>query len=53
MTNGRLKEIIDVPLDHIQHSARSTLVPLVIFSMGDQDNKNENFYCIHHTCRNK
>lgn len=47
------KEIIDVPLDHIQHSAMSTRVLSVIFSMVGLDNKNENFYHIHHTCKNK
>lgn len=52
-TMPRLKKIINVPLDHIQHSAKNNLVLLVIFSMGDQDNRNENFYCIHRTCKNK
>lgn len=45
------KEIINLPLDHIQHSAMNIRVLLVIFLMEDQDNKNENFYCIHHTCK--
>jgi len=50
---SRPKEIIDVPLDHIQHSAMNIHVLLVIFSMEGQDNKNENFYRIHHICKNK